>query len=99
MDDSLTFKVAVEELFDVHDKSEDLGILLGLKKSTVTSIHAKFCRPIKRFREVLLAFLQQTEQPTWEVIVEALKDPSINNSRLAESIEKRFCSRQTGTQC
>ncbi|CAI7994966.1 hypothetical protein GBAR_LOCUS1584, partial [Geodia barretti] len=33
---------------------------------------------------------QEDQRPTWRIVLDALRDPLINNPRLAERIEKRL---------
>lgn len=41
--------------------------------------------------EVLQLWLRRSPQPTWETIVEALKDPIVGEPRLAKEIEAKYC--------
>ena len=80
------------EILEVQIKSKTFGRVLGLAKVTVESIHMQHSDPQECLFEVLDEFVKQLEpQPTWRVIVEALKNPLIGHSRLAKEIERKHC--------
>ena len=82
----------VREIFDVRKESEILGRVLKVPKATVESIHLQSSRPKDRLLHIIDEFVKQEEpSPTWRVIVDALRDPLINQPRLAQDIERRFC--------
>ena len=94
MDKTLTVKDCkglVEDLHEVCDTPEALGILLNLPQSTLDEIFARRSRSWRRFFEVISNFVEHEEQrPTWRIILNALRNPLINNPRLAERIEMRL---------
>lgn len=93
MDETLTvkdYRVLVEDLYEVSDKPEALGIALNLPQSTLDEIFAR-SQLCDRFLEVISNFVEHEEQrPTWRILLNALRNPLINNPRLAERIEKRL---------
>ena len=96
VDDCLTKKDIPEiitKLYDVHDESKKFGTLLKLPQSTVDAIHFAGYDP---FLNVAEQFINHTPTPTWNIVLEALRDPRINNPDLAESIEKMRFSMRPG---
>ena len=81
----------VREIIDVQTKSEILGRVLKLSKTKVGSIHHQRSDTQKCLIDVIDEFVTQLEpRPTWRVIVNALKNPLIGQTRLAEEIEKKL---------
>ena len=79
----------VREIINVQTKSETLGRVLELSKGKVDSIHHQCSDSQKCLFGVIDEFVAQLEpRPTWRVILNALRDPLIGQTRLAEEIEK-----------
>ena len=65
-----------------------LGLELRIPLHVVESIEATHLKPCDRLRHVLIEFLKQLEpRPTWRVIIDALKSPTVNQSYLAGRVE------------
>ena len=94
MDTTLTandYNALYEDLFEVCDKPKALGILLNLPESTLDEILTKNSQADNCLIDILVTFVEQEDQrPTWRIVLDALRDPLINNPRLAERIEKRL---------
>ena len=83
----------VREILHVQNQSITLGRVLKLRKVTVDSICQEYSNPQDRLFRVVDEFVKQVEpSPTWRVIVNALRDPLINQPRLALEIERKYCS-------
>ena len=68
-----------------------LGLKLGLPVHVVDGIFATHLQPRDRLLHVLIAFLNQEEpQPTWEVVVGALRSPAVNLPQLAKAVEAKY---------
>lgn len=81
----------VYELLDMQTKSAILGRLLKLPKSRVDSIHQQNSDPQERLFSVIDEFVKQIEpKPTWKIILEALKNPLIGQTRLAQELERKY---------
>lgn len=73
------------------NESYMLGLKLKLPQHEVEAIHSRYLKPLERLREVIIKFLKQAEpRPTWRVILEALRSPSVNQSALAKEIESEY---------
>ena len=97
----LTAKDAVkvlEELLPAQNQSYELGLTLNLPPHEVKSIHNTFTDPRKRLLQIVMAFLNQVDpQPTWRVIVDALKSPVVNLPQLARAVETAHFPDTTST--
>ena len=81
-----------EELLPAQIVSFYLGIRLRLLHFVVEAIHKEYLQPRDRLYRVLEKFLQKVEpRPTWRVIVDALKCPTVDLPQLAEKIERKYC--------
>ena len=80
------------EILEVQMKSKTFGRVLGLPKVTVDSIHQQNSDPQEQLLGIIDEFVKQVApSPTWKVIVEALRNPLIDHSRLAQKIELKYC--------
>ena len=69
-------------------RAKELGLKLKLLLHVVESIHKTYKEPQDHLYHILLAFLRQAEpRPTWRVVIDALRSPVVNQSRLAEMVE------------
>ena len=91
MDVTLTERdapVVLEELLPAQTQSYQLGMKLKLEIHEIEAIHTKYLDPRDRLLHIILAFLRQAEpRPTWRVIVDALRNPAVNLTALAEKVE------------
>ena len=85
--ESADVKKMLNELVEVQNHSKVLGIQL-LPPHEVEAIHCQYQDPKERLLHILLAFTRQIKpRPTWRVIVEALRSPSVNLPALAARVE------------
>ena len=81
-----------EELLPAQVQSFYLGIRLRLLHYVVDAIHKLYLQPQDRLYHVLVEFLKKVEpRPTWRVIVDALRSPTVDLPQLAEEIERKYC--------
>ena len=72
---------------EAKTKSFSLGLRL-LPTSKVEAIHVQFHNPQERLTHIIIEFLKQAEpRPTWRVIVNALRSPSVALTALARKLE------------
>ena len=90
-DKTLTPDDAIEILEDIlpaQIKSYNLGLKLKIPLHAVKAIHAKHQSTEDHLREVIEAFLNGVwSEPTWRVIINAVRSPSVNLQQLADEIE------------
>ena len=69
-----------------------LGRVLKVPKSTVDSILKQYSNPKDQLFHVIDEFVKQVDPPpTWRVIANAVRDPLIGMSSLAQKIEQNHC--------
>ena len=72
----------------VQTKSRILGRLLKVPTASLNAIHQLHNDPQERLFGVLDEFVKQVEPiPTWNIILEALRNPLIREFQLAQEIE------------
>ena len=80
-------KKMLNELVEAQNHSKVFGLQL-LPPHEVEAIHSQYQDPKERMLHILLAFTRQIQpRPTWRVIVEALRSPSVNLPTLAARVE------------
>ena len=82
----------LEEILEVKNKSFQFGLKLRLETHIVESIHKQYSDPEERLLYILIEVLKQVEPcPTWKLIIDALRSPTINFPQLADKLEKKYC--------
>ena len=89
--------IVLNELFPCRVKWYDLGILLRLDMGRLDSIHFQYVDAGDQLRELFKMWLKTSENPTCEVIVEALKSPVIREFWLAMELQQYILLQQTAT--
>ena len=88
-----------EELLEAMNQAYMLGLKLNLPSHEVDAIRNTNPDPRDYLLQVILAFLRRAEpRPTWRVIVDALKSPTINLTALAERVEAVHFPDSTATR-
>ena len=88
-----------KELLPAQDESYMLGLKLGLSPQEVKSIHFSYTEPRYRLLQTLIEFTKKVEPaPTWRVIVEALRSPTVGLPALAERVEATHFPDSTSTR-
>ena len=78
----------LNKLMPAQTRIRQLGFMLKLPEHVVQTIYSKNMPAGERLLEILIEFLKQVEpRPTWKVIIEALKSPSVNLPVLAKALE------------
>jgi len=77
------------KLYAVKTEWYNLGLELGQQVSTLDSIDTKYSGdPSQCFRQVLKEWLKGVNPPpTWQVMVNALKSPTVAQPQVAEQIQ------------
>ena len=81
------------ELLQVRSKWYDVGILLKVPVDTLDGIEARYDDPKDRLREVLKPWLKKAakSQPTWRTLVEMLRNGLVDEPRIADQLEAKYC--------
>ena len=79
----------LDQILEAQNQSYLLGLKLNLAQHDVEAIHTMYLEPKDRLLHVLIAFLKHVEPtPTWRVILDALRTPSVNLQELARRVER-----------
>ena len=82
----------LDEIIEAQNQSYVIGLKLKLPEHEVERIHSMYKDPRQQLLQVLIEFTKQIEpKPTWRVIVDVLKSPSVNLTHLAREIERKHC--------
>jgi hypothetical protein len=83
--------VVLEELYTVRTHWYFLGLKLGIKSDLLDDIGVRCSnKPKDCFCDTLKKYLN-TVTPSWRVLVEALRSPTVDQPQLAEEVEKKYC--------
>ena len=87
-------------LLPMQTKSEMFGRLLKLPTETVDSIILQRSTDLKnQLFSIIEEFVRQIDpQPTWRVILNALRSPLLKEDRLAMKIENQLFTTRNGMQ-
>ena len=78
-----------ETIWEARAQWYNLGLHLDITAGTLDSIELTNQRnPDRCFRDMLIKWLREHQQPTWSALAEALRSPSVGQSHLAEEISK-----------
>ena len=81
----------LEEILDVSADWYDLGLQLKVSIGTLKSIRAEFYSPKHQLREMLNAWLTTGDNPSWKILIEALRSRMVGASQLAAVLETKYC--------
>ena len=80
------------ELLPIAHKWKKLGIQLGVSYGSLEKIEVIYPYGNERLlREVLQEWMKSDPNPSWQFLIEVLRSPSVNERRLANELERRFC--------
>ena len=80
-----------DEIVDVKDKSENLGLLLELPLALRSSLQQQYSNPEVHLLHIIIEFLKIKEpKPTWRVIIDALTHPLLHYDELAQEIKRKY---------
>jgi len=83
----------LNEIHDARTKWYYIGIELKLDVSTLKAIESKYSDCKDCLREVIMVWLKAVQpKPTWRSLVDALRRPVVDESKLAEVLESKCCS-------
>ena len=89
---ALNLKTVLNALHSVSHKWSDIGLQLDVPKYQLTIIEADTTGVKQRLQAMLDYWMNNAVDPlpSWEVLVNALKAPSVGESRLAKELEERY---------
>ena len=81
----------LEEVIDVSAQWYQLGLQLKVRTGTLDKIRAQFTDPGDQLLEMLKTWLNTGDNPSWNVLTEALRSRSVAKSMLAGILETKYC--------
>ena len=79
------------ELIDVSDKWFPIGRLLGIDENNLKSFESECSDENARLEKCLNVWLETTSDCSWESLVSALEDSSVDKLKLAEKLREKYC--------
>lgn len=89
-DDLLTI---LTELYDARADWFNIGLSLKLSPGTLNAVKGPHKDPKDCLRDMLLEWLN-TLDPSWEGVLEALRNPIVGRGRLADHLEVKYCAQR-----
>ena len=84
--------IVAEELFHVRPDTYELGLALQLSQDVLQTIMTENQKPHGQILRITEVFLKRKDpKPTWRAIIEALKTPAVNRSKMAQQIQEKYC--------
>ena len=81
------------EIHDARTKWYDIGIELKVDVTTLKTIESMYSNSQDCLCEVITEWLKTVHpKPTWRSLVDALRRPVVDESKLAAVIEGKYCS-------
>ena len=68
-----------------------LGIYLRVRIGTLDRIKVQFRDPRDQLREMLKTWLTTSDNPSWEMLIDALNSPGVQDFMLADFLEAKYC--------
>ena len=75
----------------MHVRWYNLGLQLRVRPETLEAIRAHFKDPRDQLREMLKVWLTTSDNTSWKTLTNALKSPTMGESRLAGGLETKYC--------
>ena len=82
----------LEGVLDAAAQWYNLGLKLKVRTTTLDSIQEDFTATQHRLREMLKAWLNTGDNPSWKTLIDALRSPVVGASQLAAALETKYCS-------
>ena len=95
----VTLKAAINELHSVCPKWYIIGIQLDIPTSQLKIFDQKTSNPMDHLCDTLDYWMNHYRSPSWKILVDALKAPSVGEERLAEEIEEKYCDPEEQSSC
>lgn len=88
----------LEALLQVRSKWYDAGMKLKVPVDTLDGIEARYDDPKDQLREMLKSWLKGAvkSQPTWKALVEMLRSSLVDEPRMADQLEGKYCPSPDG---
>ena len=86
------FRTVRKKLWDVRHKWYNIGIELDLRKADLDNLRKQYKNDFDVcLSEIITAWLKRTDpRPTWKALIEALKEPTVEEDALAEDLTTKY---------
>ena len=81
----------LEGVLDAAAQWYNLGLKLKVRTGKLNSIRKEFNTPEDQLREMLNAWLTTGDNPSWEILIDALSSPLVGANHLATVLETNYC--------
>ena len=81
----------LEELVDISAHWYNLGLQLQVRTGQLDNISQQFSDPSHKLREMLKAWLVNSDNTSWKTLTGALRSRSVGTSQLAGALETKYC--------
>ena len=81
----------LEAVLDASAQWYNLGLQLKVRTGTLDRIRTQFPDPNDQLREMLKAWLNTSDDPTWKTLTDSLRSRSVGASQLAGDLETKCC--------
>ncbi len=82
----------LNELHDGSDQWYNLGLTLKLRPGDLDAIKGPYKDPKECLRDAVKAWLNTSPDPSWEAIVQALRNPIVGRESSARRLEQMYCT-------
>ena len=96
---ALTLKDAINALHSVSYKWYNIGVQLDVPTFQLKNIEKKTSDLMDQLRDTLDYWMNHNFSPSWRHLVDALRAPSVDEKRLAEEIEEKYCCPEELSSC
>ena len=94
-----TLKAAINALHSVSYKWYNIGVQLEVPTFQLKNIDKKSSDLMDQLRDTLDYWMSKVPSPSWRLIVDALKAPSVGENRLSKAIEEEYCDPKEQSGC
>ena len=94
-----TLKAAINALHSVSYKWCNIGVQLDVPTFQLKNIEKQTSDLMDQLRDTLDYWMNHNSSPSWRHLVDALRAPSVDEKRLAEEIEEKYCCPEELSSC
>ncbi len=82
------------ELHDDSDQWYNFGLALNLTPGALDAIKGPYKDPKECLRETIKEWLNTSPDPSWVVLVQALRSPIVGRESSARRLEQKYCTHE-----
>ena len=81
----------LDELVNVGMSWYRIGLHLRVRIGTLDKIRTQFPDPRDQLLEMLKTWLTTSDSTSWKMLIDALRSPGVQKSKLAGELETKYC--------